>query len=247
MIFGSDMANLVLAGRKTQTRRLSCRYQERRVYQVQRGRGKPGVGPITITEIREERLGDISLSDVRREGFRTTAEFQSYWRELHKHWNPDQPVFVISFVKGDHTDQPRLLRESAPAAPTCTAILRDGPRKGKTCGRAFADQDYLSGRPVTVCQCGAKRPAESVEDHGYTARKATAMRGEGEAVPADAQERITKRGELNHVNGYIVQRERLMAVISDIRPFAKDAETVAHLKGIERQLAALDRKMRAAA
>jgi len=48
-------------------------------------------------------------------------------------------VWVISFAKGDLTDTPRFLRETAPMAASCTAILKSGPRRGKVCGRAFPD------------------------------------------------------------------------------------------------------------
>lgn len=157
----------------------------------------------------------------------------------------DVGEWLVRFEKGAHwhVDEPRLLRATPPGARTCTAVLMSGPRKGKVCGRAFPDRDYLTDRPITVCACGAPRPPETIEDHGYTARRMAAMRGEGEAVSEDAQKRIAEQAELNRENGLVVQRERLMAAISDIRPFARDAATIRQLKGIERQLRAVARKM----
>ncbi len=243
------MAKLILAGKKTQTRRLACRYVPGRVYAIQPGRGRKSVGQLTVTDVREdERLGDLALRDARREGFRTTDEFRAYWTELHGSYNPETRVFVVSFVEGDHADKVRLLRGSAPKAPIChgTLTLEDGRKV--PCKTGFPDTDYMTGLPVERCpRCGTRRPPTSVEDHGYTARRASAMGGEGEAVPAAMQERITQRAADNVANGYIVQREKLLAAVSEIRSYAKEPHQIANLHGIERQLRSLDRKMQPAA
>jgi hypothetical protein len=161
----------------------------------------------------------------------------------------DGAEWRVRFEKGAHeqVDESRLLRATSPSARTCSAILTSGPRRGKVCGRAFPDRDYLTDRPITVCACGAPRPSETIEDHGYTARRMVAMRSEGEAVPEDTQKQITAQAELNAENGYIIQRERLMAAVSAIRPYAKDAKTIKHLQGVERQLRSLVKKMAPAA
>ena len=70
---------LILEGRKTQTRRIATgdppRWAIARTYAVQPGRGKKSVARIRVVEISKERLGDISEADVRAEGFRNKAEF----------------------------------------------------------------------------------------------------------------------------------------------------------------------------
>lgn len=122
MIFSSEMAKLILAGRKSQTRRvvkdseLQCRYVPGRSYALQGKRWKADQPRITVLEVRPEQLGQISLRDVRREGFRTTEEFKAYWVKLHKRFDSEQLVWVISFVLGDQTDTPRLLA-ARPGAP----------------------------------------------------------------------------------------------------------------------------------
>ena len=161
----------------------------------------------------------------------------------------DGDTRLVRFEKGNHAgrfDRARLLRATAPAATVCTAIQTSGPRKGKPCGRAFPDTDYLTGRPVTTCTCGAPRPKETVEDRGYTARKAVAMKSEGEAVPETVQDRITERAAENTINGWVLQRERLLAVVAEIRPHARTPDAIKSLRGVERQVKALDRKMMAA-
>ena len=53
---------------------------------------------VRITEIREERLGDITEADAVREGFANVAEFMAYFATLHP--GPVDltlPVWVVSF------------------------------------------------------------------------------------------------------------------------------------------------------
>jgi hypothetical protein len=117
VIFRSELAKLILQGRKSQTRRVAtaktCRYHTGRSYSVQPGRGKSAVGRITVTDVRLETLGEINLQDARREGFQTRDEFFDYWRDLHGGVNFDLLVWVISFRLGDLSDRPRLLAPTA--------------------------------------------------------------------------------------------------------------------------------------
>lgn len=103
------MVHLILSGRKTQTRRRTCRYEPGKSYALQPGRGKEAKHRITILEVRQEQLGNISFRDARKEGFRTTEDFRDYWISLHKGFNAAEMVYVITFELGDTTDTPRLL------------------------------------------------------------------------------------------------------------------------------------------
>jgi hypothetical protein len=103
MIFSPELAELVVTGRKTETRRKVregelCRYKVGRTYAVQPGRTKHGIGRIRVTEMCRERLGDIDVSGARREGFPTVGWFFDYWRRLHGGVDPEQEVWVIRFV-----------------------------------------------------------------------------------------------------------------------------------------------------
>lgn len=122
----------VLNGTKTQTRRLVkpytsyLKYTEAdgetinavlqnnreqwrvgKTYAVQPGRGQKAIGRIRITGIRQERLQDIIIDDVRAEGFASTYHFSKQWEAIHtsrgERWEDDPPVWVIEFelVKGD--------------------------------------------------------------------------------------------------------------------------------------------------
>jgi hypothetical protein len=54
---------------------------------------------------------------------------------------------------------------------------------------------------------------------------------------------VTTEAEPNADNGLALHRERLMAAVSDIRPFAKDAATRKRLQDIERQIRKLDARL----
>lgn len=89
---------LVLSGRKTQTRRVQRpRMAVGHSYAVQPGRGKKSLGRIFVLDIREERLGDISAGDARAEGYRSREEFFESWRTIHGSVDLDAPVWVIEF------------------------------------------------------------------------------------------------------------------------------------------------------
>lgn len=88
MIFSGGLAEKVLAGEKTQTRRpakddLPCRYREGGTYAVQEGRGRKAVGRIRVLAIRRVPVGLLSRQDAIAEGFGSIAEFYERWRELH--------------------------------------------------------------------------------------------------------------------------------------------------------------------
>lgn len=216
MIFEPAVVDMIRQGKKTMTRRpvarceTTCRYYVGRTYAIQPGRGQVATGLVTITVApHRERLGEITRKDARKEGYKTTQDFQRHFVELHGHWTPDLDVWVIEFALGDTRDQPRLLRAASPKAPICTArVKRNG--QSKACGRAFADNQE-------VCKCGARRPPETAEDRGYTSRDAMGMRNEGEAVPKHLQDRWSGRAEKENEAKRVLDRARLQAVTRKIR------------------------------
>ena len=94
MIFKPELAEKVLDGEKTETRRIvkedetDCRYVP--------GRGR-AIGRIAITDVRKEKLGEITHEGAVREGFPTVRAFLDYWRRLHGHVDPEQEVWMIRF------------------------------------------------------------------------------------------------------------------------------------------------------
>lgn len=54
---------------------------------------------IKILGIKKEKLGNISSEEASKEGFYDVREFHRKWIMEHKHWNPNEEVYIISFSK----------------------------------------------------------------------------------------------------------------------------------------------------
>jgi hypothetical protein len=98
MNFKPELADQVMAGKKTVTRRLvsdnprspwsseGCALKVARAYAVCPGRGKNQIGKIAIVSVRRERDFSpvrIGLAEARREGFASMTGFRSTWHSLH--------------------------------------------------------------------------------------------------------------------------------------------------------------------
>ncbi|MDQ3933412.1 MAG: ASCH domain-containing protein [Actinomycetota bacterium] len=116
MIFRPRLIHAIAQGKKTMTRRPLksndevCRYRVGHDYAIQPGRGKPAVARITITDVRRERLGELTFNDARAEGFRTRAEFFEYWEQLYGRVDVDELVWVITFEVAENI---RLLHKDS--------------------------------------------------------------------------------------------------------------------------------------
>src|SRR5262245_15135220 len=89
---------LVLAGKKTQTRRLNRpRMTIGKSYAVQPGRNKKSVARIIVTGIHQQRLGDITPAAARAEGHGSREEFFESWKKIHGSLDPHEDVWVIQF------------------------------------------------------------------------------------------------------------------------------------------------------
>ena len=126
MIFKQELADLILSGDKTVTRRpvkfrhdgwdqprydcpIPCRYEVGKTYAIQPGRGERAIGRIRILDVRAERLSDIDNVDAANEGFasldrfaesRTSMrdDFLTYWSELYgDDYDEDALVWRIEF------------------------------------------------------------------------------------------------------------------------------------------------------
>ena len=75
------------------------KWQVGRSYAIQPGRKKKSVGRIQITGIKKELLGQMTADDAHAEGFASLDDFQQTWVEIHGHYDPDLPVWVITLAK----------------------------------------------------------------------------------------------------------------------------------------------------
>ncbi|MBC7121362.1 MAG: ASCH domain protein [Methanosaeta sp. PtaU1.Bin060] len=100
MLFKPEHVDLILTGRKTQTRRI-WRKPRAKAGSTHKAKtvlfSKEYFALIRITDIRKERLGDISLEDVRREGYETLEAFKEEWIRINGAWEPELEVYVVSF------------------------------------------------------------------------------------------------------------------------------------------------------
>jgi hypothetical protein len=124
MLFKPELVTKILAGEKTQTRRvvklgdtslgIMFRYDGRKdqvrsghrlrwrvndTYALQPGRGKHAVGRICITAIRYcARASDISEGDARAEGFATEEEFREVYGRLNGVGALNRPCWALTFA-----------------------------------------------------------------------------------------------------------------------------------------------------
>jgi len=98
LLFKKYYIKLILAGRKTQTRRIhKHKLKVGKTYAVKtRWFGKP-LFRVVITRRFQQKLGEISLEDVKKEGYSSLEEFRRAWMRIYGSWNPEQLVTVYEF------------------------------------------------------------------------------------------------------------------------------------------------------
>ena len=104
-------------------------------------------------------------------------------------WPPGvEEAWVVEIAKGDLTDKDRYLLAGAPLVSICQAPYKWPDGKRRPSGRGYA-------QGATTCFRGHKRPAETIEEDGYTYVESRRMRGEPPAVRADVQDQYAKAAE----------------------------------------------------
>lgn len=116
MIFRKELAEAILRGEKTATRRRmsdkprspwwrdECSYSVGQVFSVQPGRGVKGIGFARVSAVYLQRLGHMDEDDAYAEGFRpgrilTSAKqaFAHAWCEINGSYDSAEFVWVIEF------------------------------------------------------------------------------------------------------------------------------------------------------
>lgn len=114
MIFTPDLAEKILSGEKTQTRRRRtganptnarggwvddpCRYKVGRTYAVQPGRGQKAIARIRILSVTAEAMCDMTEADALAEGFADRQGFVDWWLERYGRGSWLDPVWRITFA-----------------------------------------------------------------------------------------------------------------------------------------------------
>lgn len=97
-LFKPDSIRKILEGTKVQTRRLHKRgWKVGKTYAIRTTWFEKGKVRILILRRFRERLGDISLEDVKKEGFETLTQFQAAWIRINHKWAPDAIVTAYEF------------------------------------------------------------------------------------------------------------------------------------------------------
>lgn len=115
MIFRPELAQAVLDGRKTVTRRLCsdnprspwwreiCAFQVGRDYAVQAKRGTPAIGRVRVVDVRRETLipmvGRRGPDEAALEGFESAHAFRLAWVEINGRWDVLAEVWRVEFER----------------------------------------------------------------------------------------------------------------------------------------------------
>jgi len=100
MIFSEEHIQLILEGKKTQTRRRHVHILKvGRVYRIQRSWYEWTDIRIPITRAFQQRLGDITEEEALKEGGYTVEEFRRIWEEINGRWNDNEVVWVYEFKR----------------------------------------------------------------------------------------------------------------------------------------------------
>jgi hypothetical protein len=98
MMFKKGLIDMVISGRKTQTRRLHKNVLKvGRIYSVKRSWYKNTDQYIQITKVYSQKLGDVSEEEARKEGFGSLDEFRDVWIRINGGWDPEMEVTVYEF------------------------------------------------------------------------------------------------------------------------------------------------------
>ena len=85
-------------GQKTQTRRTHKRtWKEGRTYAIRDNWFGNPLGHIKIIRKFQQKLGEISPEDVKKEGYNSLEEFRKAWIEINGSWTPEQIVTIYEF------------------------------------------------------------------------------------------------------------------------------------------------------
>ena len=106
MQFKREMADLVLAGDKTQTRRLKPpRYKVGSIQPVQCGYRDKARGHVRILAIWKQRFGDVTEAEAVAEGFATLADFRKYIVKINPGtaWTPRTVLWVSELKRVEET------------------------------------------------------------------------------------------------------------------------------------------------
>jgi hypothetical protein len=109
MIFKRELAEKVVAGEKTVTRRACsenprspwwrerCTYQPGKVFTVNPGRGVARIGEARVVKCERMRLGYLTDAEARAEGVENATVFREVFEAINGSYDPDLMVWRVEF------------------------------------------------------------------------------------------------------------------------------------------------------
>lgn len=100
MLFKPEHKDMILNGTKTATRRDWKRPMVKvgGIYKAKlKMLSKDYFAKIKVTKLFKQRLREITIEDVRKEGYKTLWEFKKIWIKINNSWNSFDEVDVIEF------------------------------------------------------------------------------------------------------------------------------------------------------
>jgi hypothetical protein len=109
MLFREELADKIIAGEKTATRRLpkdnprspwwwkGCRYKVGRRFPVMCNFNEPARAYAIVTRVALERLGDMQPGQAKEEGTLSLHLFERLWAGINGEFDPEQWVWVVEF------------------------------------------------------------------------------------------------------------------------------------------------------
>jgi len=105
LFFKKQFITKIREGKKTQTRRLKQpRIKIGKTYNLRSSYTRVLTEKILITDIFQQYLGEISVEDIRKEGFDSLTEFINIWCEIYGNYDPEEIIWVVEFQYVGNTE-----------------------------------------------------------------------------------------------------------------------------------------------
>jgi len=99
LLFKKDLIDLILAGKKTMTSRSTKLYEVGDLTNIMANKdySKQTDKYLKITKVYRKFLGEFTVEDSHKEGFKSLGEFKKYWEKNIGSWDPTLFLWIHEF------------------------------------------------------------------------------------------------------------------------------------------------------